>query len=385
MAQNNQFTTLFIEYAANIKRNVKGLFSLNDTDIQETLLCKPEMDTKDQAILWISKVGQGLSQDETLDLYLWSKQSDFHRNSLFSLAAISDDLSVLNKLSALFPLEKPTPQKNNLFYKYAIAASLTFIILFAGSLFINMTPFPDTNNDKQFVNVRTLQTKIGQQTRFSLSDGSRIKLNTDSVVNVSFSKSNRLLTLIKGEANFNVAKDKSRPFTVTVGEKSFTALGTVFNVQKTSNKSMELVVTEGRVLITKSNKSLNNIAKVLSTSPKKELPGVLVKSGEISTIKNNIQTSNKKISFERIQRELAWQQGMLVFSGETLDDALAEVSRYTTTKFEIHDDELTKIKVAGYFKVNDIDGLLESLSTNFDIQFEKMDNNSIRLSLNTSK
>jgi transmembrane sensor len=387
MAQNNQFTMLFINYAVNIKRNVKGLFSLNDTDtnIQETLLCKPEMDTKDQAILWISKVGQGLSQDETLDLYLWSKQSDFHRNSLFSLAATSDDLSVLNKLSALFPLEKPTPQKNKLFYKYAIAASLTFIILFAGSLFINITPFPDTNNDKQFVNVRTLQTKIGQQTRFSLSDGSRIKLNTNSLVSVSFSKNNRLLTLIKGEANFNVAKDKSRPFTVTVGEKSFTALGTVFNVQKTSNKSMELVVTEGRVLITKSNKALNNIAEILSTLPKEELPGLLVKSGEISTIKNNIQTSNEKISFERIQRELAWQQGMLVFRGETLDDALAEVSRYTTTKFEIHDDELTKIKVAGYFKVNDIDGLLESLSTNFDIQFEKMDNNSIRLSLNTSK
>jgi transmembrane sensor len=387
MAQDNQFTTLFISYAVKIERYFKKLFSLNDTDgkIQETLLCQQETDIKDQAILWISKVGQGLSQDETLDLYLWSKKSDFHRSSLFSLAAFSDDLSVLNKLSTLFPLEKSTPQKSKLFYKYAIAASLTFIILFSGSLFIKMTPFPDTNNDKQFINVRTLQTKIGQQTLFSLSDGSRIKLNTNSEVSVSFSKNNRLLTLIKGEANFNVAKDKSRPFTVTVGEKSFTALGTIFNVQKTSNKSMELVVTEGRVLITKSNKSLNNISEILSTLPKEELPGLLVKSGEMSTIKNDIQTSNQKVSFERIQRELAWQQGMLVFRGETLDNALAEVSRYTTTKFEIRDDELTKIKVAGYFKVNDIDGLLDSLSTNFDIQFEKMDNNSIRLSLNTSK
>ena len=387
MAQDNQFTTLFISYAVKIERYFKKLFSLNDTDgkIQETLLCQQETDIKDQAILWISKVGQGLSQDETLDLYLWSKKSDFHRSSLFSLAAFSDDLSVLNKLSTLFPLEKSTPQKSKLFYKYAIAASLTFIILFSGSLFIKMTPFPDTNNDKQFINVRTLQTKIGQQTLFSLSDGSRFKLNTNSEVSVSFSKNNRLLTLIKGEANFNVAKDKSRPFTVTVGEKSFTALGTIFNVQKTSNKNMELVVTEGRVLITKSNKSLNNISEILSTLPKEELPGLLVKSGEMSTIKNDIQTSNQKVSFERIQRELAWQQGMLVFRGETLDNALAEVSRYTTTKFEIRDDELTKIKVAGYFKVNDIDGLLDSLSTNFDIQFEKMDNNSIRLSLNTSK
>ena len=142
---------------------------------------------------------------------------------------------------------------------------------------------------------------------------------------------------------------------------------------------MELIVTKGRVLITKSNESFNSIENILSTLPKKELSGLLIKSGEISTIKNNIQTSNQKISFERIKRELAWQQGMLVFSGETLDDALTEVSRYTTIKFDINDSELTKIKVAGYFKVNDIDGLLESLSTNFDIQFEKINNNSINI------
>jgi transmembrane sensor len=76
---------------------------------------------------------------------------------------------------------------------------------------------------------------------------------------------------------------------------------------------------------------------------------------------------------------------MLVFTGEPLDEALAEVSRYTTTTFEIDDDALTKIKVAGYFKANDIDGLLKSLSSNFNIQFEKINNTSIRLSLHASK
>jgi transmembrane sensor len=46
---------------------------------------------------------------------------------------------------------------------------------------------------------------------------------------------------------------------------------------------------------------------------------------------------------------------------------------------------LTKIKVAGYFKANDIDGLLKSLSSNFNIQFEKINSTSIRLSLHASK
>ncbi|NQZ88867.1 MAG: FecR domain-containing protein [Colwellia sp.] len=386
MAKNNQFTTLFVNYTTNIKRYINKMVSPDDNDIiQETFIRSPEAIIKAQASHWISKINRSLSQGETLALYLWSKKSSFHRNTLFSLATRSNDLNVLNVLSALYPLENPKSQKNTLLVKYAIAASVTAIVLITGNIFINMTPFPDANNEKQFIEVRMLQTEIGQQTRFSLSDGSRVKLNTNSIVKVSFSKNNRLLTLIKGEANFNVTQDKSRPFTVTAGEKSFTALGTIFNVQKSSNENMELVVTEGRVLITKSNEPLHKIANMLTHLPKEELPGLLVTSGEIATIENNIETSNEKISFERIQRELAWQQGMLVFSGETLDEALAEVSRYTTTKFEINDVELSNIKVAGYYKANDIDGLLTSLSINFNIQFEKINNNSIHLSLNTSK
>ena len=387
MAQSNQLISLLAKGTAWIKGYINKFFSINKIDgiIQEKFLCTPEVDIKEQTSLWINKIIRGLSQEEMLDLYLWSKQSNFHRHSLFSSAALSDDPSVLIKLSALFPLEKQIHQRSTPLFNYAIAATLTFVFLFTGNIFINMAPFPQADIENQFVETRILRTEIGQQTRFSLSDGSRVKLNTNSIVKVSFSKNNRLLTLVKGEANFNVTKDKSRPFTVTIGEKSFTALGTIFNLQKTSNDNMELVVTEGIVLITKSNKPLNKNTNVVSALSKEEFSGVLITSGEMATIQNNNQTSNQKISFEEVQRKLAWQQGMLVFSGETLDEALIEISRYTTTKFELNGDELTNIKVAGYFKANDIDGLLTSLSTNFNIQFEKMNNNSIRLSLNTQK
>lgn len=387
MAQSNQLISLLAKGTAWIKGYINKFFSINKIDgiIQEKFLCAPEADIKEQTSLWINKIVRGLSQEEMLDLYLWSKQSNSHRHSLFSSAALSDDPSVLIKLSALFPLEKQIHQRSTPLFNYAIAATLTFAFLFTGNIFINMAPFPQADIENQFVETRILRTEIGQQTRFSLSDGSRVKLNTNSIVKVSFSKNNRLLTLVKGEANFNVTKDKSRPFTVTIGEKSFTALGTIFNLQKTSNDNMELVVTEGIVLITKPNKPLNKNTNVVSALSKEEFSGVLITSGEMATIQNNNQTSNQKISFEEVQRKLAWQQGMLVFSGETLDEALIEISRYTTTKFELNGDELTNIKVAGYFKANDIDGLLTSLSTNFNIQFEKMNNNSIRLSLNTQK
>jgi transmembrane sensor len=144
-------------------------------------------------------------------------------------------------------------------------------------------------------------------------------------------------------------------------------------------------VTKGRVLITESYQPIDKLVKQQTRLTTENLPGVVIASGEIATIENSAFTANKSTSFEQIQRVLAWQQGMLVFNGQPLDEALTEVSRYTTIKFEIIDSKLNQTKVSGYFKANDIDGLLESLKNNFNVQFEKVNNNIIRLSLNTEE
>jgi transmembrane sensor len=352
--------------------NVKQLFPDND-EIKEAI--------QEQACLWISKMDRGLTQAEKDDFKSWTQQSPHHRETLFKFAALWDDLSVLNELSALFPLEK---QKNkhifkNRFAKYAIAASFIITVLFTGSLYLEQQLNFNTVK-QQYVEIKNLSTVVGQQSSFSLSDGSIIQLNTNSLVKINFSRNKRLLTLVRGEARFEVAKDKTRPFTVVSGTKSFTALGTIFNVQKNSNRDMELVVTEGRVLITKANQLLDSIAKQIYTLPAQKLPGVLVTSGEKAVIEKNIEEPVQKVSLDQVQTDLAWQQGMLIFKGEPLSEALKEVSRYTATHFEIADSELATIKVAGYFKAGDVNGLLQSLSNNFNIHSEKINGNSIRLS-----
>jgi transmembrane sensor len=333
---------------------------------------------QEQASLWVSKMDRGLSATEKNEFITWTKQSDLHRETLFDFAALWDDLSVLNELSALFPLEKQKSKARSRFTKIAMAASITLVILVGSNLYKNHNALMQAAK-QQFVEIKNLSTVVGQQNSFSLSDGTIIQLNTNSLVKINFSKNKRLLTLVRGEARFDVAKDKSRPFTVTAGSKSFTALGTIFNVQKNSNQDMELVVTEGRVLITKANQLLDHIGKKLSQLPVEQLPGLLVTSGEKAVISKNVSKPVQNVSLDQVQKDLAWQQGMLIFEGDLLVDALAEVSRYTATHFEIADPQLTNIKVAGYFKAGDIGGLLQSLKSNFNINFEKIDKNSIRL------
>lgn len=377
--------------------NVSQLFSKqnNQTLIQE------------EACLWISRIDRGLDSQERLALVTWCNQNSAHQESLLKMASHWDDLSVLNELSGLFPLEEK-PVKSH-FLTIATAASIALLSVLGVNSFVSQSflPFIPSIHEQKLVQEEVFSTNVGEQASFTLSDGTHIQLNTDSLVKVNYSLGQRGLTLLNGEARFDVAKDKNRPFTVTVDDNSFTALGTIFNVQKNSDNVMELVVTEGKVLITKANESKELIKQTLQsvnalaidtlaknvpaetiTLPK-ELAATLVLSGEKAVVTqdtlisansyNNVSVPVNKVSLDEIHRDLAWQHGMLIFNGEPLSDALQEISRYTNSNFEIVDTELAKIKVAGYFKADDIDGLLNSLNSNFGIQFTKIEHNKILL------
>jgi transmembrane sensor len=333
---------------------------------------------QEHASLWISRMDRGLTADEQKTLSIWLNESDAHKDALFNLAKLWDDLSVLNELSDLFPLETKTKQKR--FVPIAMAASFAAIMLTSASLMFTDISLPFINTSHQIAQIKDYQTKIGEQVSFSLSDGTSIRLNTNSQIQVTFTQSHRQISLLKGEARFDVAKDKNRPFTVSVEDKSFTALGTIFNVQKNDINNLELVVTEGKVLISDTNtinQRLDNIVASFKTLEHNKLAGSVVNSGEKSVVSHNTQIS--KISLDQIQKELSWQQGMLIFDATPLNTALNEVSRYNDIQFEFTDKSLSDLKISGYFKSGDIDTLLQSLSDNLDIQFKKTSNKTIQL------
>lgn len=347
---------------------------------------------QEQACLWISRIDRGLNLSERQGLVAWCNQDNNHHKTLLAMASQWDDLSVLSELRGLFPLEKPPKKSNFKLQAFAMAASVMFCAVLGSQVFyqsalVSFLPF--LNGPQNLTQV--FETQIGQQAHFVMPDGSNIQLNTNTLINIDFNNEQRKLTLVRGEAHFDVAKDKDRPFTVVAGEKSFTALGTIFNVQKKNDNAMELVVTEGKVLIAKALETTeklkasftrynNNEHSVLL--PKSVISSdVIVTVGEKAVIANNQTYPVEKVSYEQMEQELAWQQGMLIFDGEPLEKALAEVSRYTDSTFLIEDSNLANLKVAGYFKAGDIEGLLASLSSNFNINYQKSANNHVTLSL----
>jgi transmembrane sensor len=83
----------------------------------------------------------------------------------------------------------------------------------------------------------------------TLDDGTRVYLDVASIIDVRFDTTRRTVTLVQGRALFDAAHDAVRPFVVTVGSDRVTALGTLFQVDRSPS---ELVVTlaQGSVSVT---------------------------------------------------------------------------------------------------------------------------------------
>ncbi|MGO2010888.1 MAG: FecR family protein [Pseudoalteromonas sp.] len=329
-----------------------------------------------QASRWISAMDRGLSQKERAGFQVWVAQSSHHQDAVFELAQLWDDMSVLNELSSLFP-NKSINTKSPFFTRYTMVASFFAFLLLASFMFINLGVWPDNEKMKAKYS-KIYRTKVGEQATYVLPDRTIVQLNTNSLLEVAYTQNHRQLILTRGEGRFNVAKDASRPFTVMAGDKDFTALGTVFNVQRNAVNDLELVVTEGKVMITAPNIEVNasDFAALQGASNDTEkvkiINASIVTSGEKVLIKESKTKSINRLSVDDIQRDLAWQQGMLIFNGEPLSEALQEVSRYTATRFKLSDPALGSLKVAGVFKAGDIIGLLDSLQANLAIEHERL-------------
>jgi transmembrane sensor len=79
----------------------------------------------------------------------------------------------------------------------------------------------------------------------------------------------------------------------------------------------------------------------------------------------------RKVKPTDIDDALAWQRGRIVFKSERLEDALAEVDRYTNTRFVLVDDRLRDLRVAGDFSTGHIDDFLASLRRNYQIAAQR--------------
>lgn len=316
----------------------------------------PADEINDQACLWIARLDRGLSTDEQQALKKWVNESHTHANALYRAAELWDKMDDLSRLADLFEAPKETR------FPYGIAASLIAGMVALG-LFFSTAPFTNPQTDTLVANHQAsaiYETAIGEQSVVTLSDSSELTLNTNTKVAVNYTEQARILTLLRGELHIKVAHNKSRPLSVVAQDKLVQAVGTAFNVQIMDTQEVELIVTDGKVLIAENVKDISVAQKPLSTQNAPIAKGQKVILGAPNA---NVTALDEN----EISAKLSWQQGNIIFKGETLAQALVEIERYTSTRFEIEDKSIANIRIAGMFKAGDIDGLTLALKQNFNI------------------
>lgn len=258
-------------------------------------------------------------------------------------------------------------------------------------------------------------TDIGEQRSLRLADGSTVELNALTRIKVRFTEHERRIDLIKGQALFEVEKDKSRPFIVRTANTQVRAVGTRFDVYR---KKIGTVVTviEGRVAVLagaairgaensampqpgstegrSANTDVSHNDAAHSLQPTAEEQGrrrdrmngvtdrsrsdesgssmplgaggihatsreILIAAGEQLTV---APAADARPQRANIAAATAWTQRRLVFDRAPLSEVVGEFNRYNPTPLVITDPALGETPISGAFSSSDPAALLRFLS-----------------------
>jgi len=333
----------------------------------------------EKATDWIAKLDRGLSADEERRFKAWLFEDDGNYAVFMEMAKLWDRMDELELLA--ITRSEPAHTSRKIWRSVLpIAASLAAITL-VGIWATASRDVVDMPGVTVAETQETYETGTGHRSEYVLEDGSRIVLNTDTRVSVDFTSGNRLLHLQKGEIHIEVAHDPSRPFSVYLGGRLVQAVGTEFNVEISDDQSIEIIVTEGVVMVGVVDE---DVADRVADQPIVLSPSsTLVAAGQEVVVQQDDDPADvivpAQIEDEDIAVKLSWREGNLIFRGEPLEEAISEVSRYTAVEFIILDEDAKKERVAGLFRAGDVDGLLEALRQNFNITYERVADNQVVL------
>jgi len=336
-------------------------------------------DIEAEAAAWLSVFGrEHVTDDERAEFEEWLRRSSKHSVVFENLSALWGDMEVLTELSDIAEAmpEVPTRAGKPVWGRRAFfgAIAATFALVVVG------TTAYVSNQDDQLYQHASFATAVGEQRTVTLSDGSVMHINTDSVVEVDFTPGERTLRLAQGEAHFVVTKNTQRPFIVNAASGAVRAVGTAFTVRLRANKSIEVTVEEGRVALQKSVMRTEAAAKTVAEETIKA-PSVIAEltAGQSAVFNEEVEEIEQMPTVE-LRRKLAWREGLLVFAGDPLSDVVADISRYTDIKIEIADAAVADMPIGGYFRVGEINGLLDALEQTFNLKVEFITPDHVRIS-----
>jgi transmembrane sensor len=296
---------------------------------------------------WLERRERGdWNAQKQSELETWQSESVAHRIAFVRLTAAWSRTGRLAALRHGSPERAMVAKKR---WRAAVVIAVAAIIVSAAGVASWNTFF----GSRQSVYI----TPVGGHKSIVLADGSRIDLNTDSVLRTRLSAGKSEIWLDRGEAYFQVRHDAAHPFIVMASGHRITDLGTKFLVRRNAD-GIKVALTEGRLRFESADATVQAHSALL-------VPGD-------TAIATRDSIFVEKTSAQTLSAELGWRQGVLVFKFTALSDAAAEFNRYNQKKLVIADAGASRLTIVGTFPTNGVEAFARVAKEVFGLHVENM-------------
>lgn len=306
---------------------------------------------------WIVRIkAHDASDADRRDFQAWLDSDPDHPKAYAKLERTWGAVQSLQHLKGRAAANDTAPPRSSSWTRTAIAIAASALLAIGAGVWFTRTPTPAGEH---------YATAPAEVRTITLIDGSTITLSGAGEATIAVSDTERRVELTRGYALFDVTHDPERPFVVHTPEGNITVLGTSFVVR----------IADGEVRTTVLRGSVSGAAD----------PGLFSSRNSVTAIINQEIVLNDdgaalvEIAAEAIPRRLAWRDNMLAFDGETLNEAIAQVSQQTGWSFELEDPALGEMRVGGYVRA-DPESFIELLSTSLDLDARREDDQRVVLS-----
>ncbi len=292
------------------------------------------------ASAWLARLQSRRDPEVEEKFQRWRNRDPAHAEAFERVAASYQQAGLL-RYSALAsaptgtvrPARVKTPA-----YAWAVAAAL--ILIFSVAIYRTLGSGLWMSGTEAVM----LSTRVGEIRSVSLSDGSKVILDTATRVEVEIGRLGRTALVKAGRARFAVAKAK-RPFVIQAGSSIATAEGGVLDVEESGG--------EARIGV------LAGSARVAESSTGSS--GLRLAAGETT-----VSVQGHGLARQSLQSAPDWTRGMLEFDGTPLGTAVELANRYSTSKIYLSAG-LDGLKVTGAFRAGDTKRLAAALAAAFHL------------------
>jgi transmembrane sensor len=331
----------------------------------------------EQAAEWLVANREGLTAQERQAFVAWLQTSPVHIEEYLAHSTIAADMRKACELSddALSDLlararAQPDPISSTASERMTTRATQVRVLgwwpaamIAASAAVVGMTWFgletfwPIMRGARQeSVAEFRMSTGHGEQRSLRLIDNTIVHLNTDSTVIIRYSDLERVVTLQRGEADFEVVHEPRRTFRVVAGSVQVIDVGTKFDVHVGRDTTVVTVV-EGDVAV----------------SPVSDGQGAIpIGANHQITVVDGSWPPAKPIAVDA-QRTTAWIHRQIVFNNAALDKVAAEFNRYALKPIVIVTPGLQKLEISGIFATDDTAAFIAFLRSLDSVRVQETD------------